>query len=165
MDRPTVKVKISLEGEMRRFSCPLSFKKLAAAAAERFGLKDMNGYVFQYVDAEQDLITVGSSEELREAVADLVDGTATLRMSIVPAGKRISETVAPSEPPVARSFPSEEHLTHLLQAAIEVCEHGILRPYACCPMLCACLTTCTIRQWNWIPRPRWHGWQASAQMT
>ena len=82
----TVRVKISFEAEMRRFSCAASFGALADAARKCFGLASIEGFAFQYIDRDQDTITVGSSEELLEAIREMVTGADdTLRLAIVPA--------------------------------------------------------------------------------
>ena len=71
---------------MRRFSCAASFGALAGAARTRFGLASIEGFAFQYIDRDQDTITVGSSEELLEAIREMVSGADdTLRLGIVPA--------------------------------------------------------------------------------
>jgi hypothetical protein len=82
----TVRVKISFEAEMRRFSCAASFGALADAARKCFGLASIEGFAFQYIDRDQDTITVGSSEELLEAIREMITGADdTLRLAIVPA--------------------------------------------------------------------------------
>lgn len=147
----TVKVKISFEAEIRRFSCAASFDALAGAARKRFGLASIEGFAFQYIDRDQDTITVGSSEELREAIRELAPGADdTLRLAIVPA--RTSAAPEPSSaameqeikslkrklqamqievPPQAsesgpgadgRALPTEQHLQSLLTAAISALE-------------------------------------------
>ena len=91
----TVRVKISFEAEMRRFSCAASFGALADAARKCFGLASIEGFAFQYIDRDQDTITVGSSEELLEAIREMVSGADdTLRLGIVPA--RTSAAPEPS---------------------------------------------------------------------
>ena len=91
----TVKVKISFEAEMRRFSCAASFGALAGAVRKYFGLASIEGFAFQYIDRDQDTITVGSSEELLEAIREMVSGADdTLRLGIVPA--RTSAAPEPS---------------------------------------------------------------------
>ncbi len=81
----TVKVKISFGAVMRRFSCAASFGALADAARKCFG-PSIEGFAFQYIDRDQDTITVGSSLELREAIRELAPGADdTLQLAIVPA--------------------------------------------------------------------------------
>ena len=71
---------------MRRFSCAASFGALADAARKCFGLASIEGFAFQYIDRDQDTITVGYSEELLEAIREMVTGADdTLRLAIVPA--------------------------------------------------------------------------------
>ena len=147
----TVKVKISFEAEMRRFSCAASFSALAGAARKRFGLASIEGFALQYIDRDQDIITVGSSEELREAIRELAPGPDdTLRLAIVPARtsaapepssaameqeikslKRKLEAMQIEVPPQAsesgpgadgRALPTEQHLQSLLTAAISALE-------------------------------------------
>jgi len=80
---------------MRRFSCAASFGALAGAVRKYFGLASIEGFAFQYIDRDQDTITVGSSEELLEAIREMVSGADdTLRLGIVPA--RTSAAPEPS---------------------------------------------------------------------
>ena len=136
---------------MRRFSCAASFGALAGAARTRFGLASIEGFAFQYIDRDQDTITVGSSEELLEAIREMVTGADdTLRLAIVPARtpaapepssdameqeirslKRKLEAMQIEVPPQAsesrpgadgRALPTEQHLQSLLTAAISALE-------------------------------------------
>ena len=120
-------------------------KALSAASCNRFGLSNLDGLCFQYVDQDNDTITVTSNEELHEAVSVLSANSETvLRMTIATApgsNKRKREGLANFDElrvamdeletagspatgatPTAEAVPTEEHLKQLLMAAIEVLE-------------------------------------------
>ncbi len=120
-------------------------KALSAASCNRFGLSNLDGLCFQYVDQDNDTITVTSNEELHEAISVLsADSETVLRMTIATApssNKRKREGLANFDElrvamdeletagssatgttPTAEAVPTEEHLKQLLMAAIEVLE-------------------------------------------
>jgi len=117
---PLIKVKASCEGDMRRFSCPATYEELSAHACQKFRLEPEDNIQFQYKDADDDIITVGSTDELQEAISasSFASQDAQLRLTIiVPPVSAKSQNAKATE-----DGGPNDHLEKLLMAAIEALE-------------------------------------------
>ena len=69
-----MKVKMSL-GSERRFSCAATFPALVAEARALFSLTRHQDFAIQYVDCDNDRITVSPDKELLTAMSKLGAGS------------------------------------------------------------------------------------------
>lgn len=69
MTSETTQIKLKYEQEFRRFTfVGCSFQKLQETIRQLFGWNSTVSFQLQYVDDEQDVITIGSDEELKCAI-------------------------------------------------------------------------------------------------
>jgi cytochrome c1 len=116
-EAPLVKFKVSLGGDMRRFSCAGTFEAVVEQARQRFGLAACEAVQLQYQDADNDRITVGSTDELQEAIAE-APPDAVLRLAVVfPKPLNKVEGLRAAEPGAGAAEPG--HLEQLMLAAID----------------------------------------------
>ena len=120
----TLKVKANYDGDLRRFSCTPTFQDVSAHACQKFGLAVEDRVEFQYKDEDGDLITVGSTDELQEAISAscLASPDAPLRLTILVAPTPATGGKAGAAAPEAAAAARDRHLEELLMAAIEALE-------------------------------------------
>ena len=70
-----MKVKMSLVSEMRRFLCAATFPALVAEARALFSLTRHQDFAIQYIDCDNDRITVSPDKELLTAMSKLGAGS------------------------------------------------------------------------------------------
>jgi len=70
-----MKVKMSLGSDMRRFSCAATFPALVAEARALLSLIRHRDFAIQYVDCDNDRITVSPDKELLTAMSELGAGS------------------------------------------------------------------------------------------
>ena len=120
----SIKVKLAYYGDLRRFSCTPTFQDVSAHACQKFGLAVENRIEFQYKDEDGDIITVGSTDELQEAISAscLASPDAPLRLTIKGEPTFATGGAAGAAGAAAREEERGRHLEVLLMAAIEALE-------------------------------------------
>lgn len=105
-----MKVRNSTGNSIHAYSASLSFRALAASVKDSFHLGDDCGLRFTYEDAEGDVCTVSTEQELRHAVASFVPlpPTAAMPSTHIADGKEsaVASVAEPTAPAGAKASQS-----------------------------------------------------------